>query len=48
VHEVEGYSVLQVLDLLGEGVRQSGKAPRAHAHRQTLALATEALVRLIA
>jgi hypothetical protein len=36
VEEVQGYRMLQVLDFLREGIRQSGKPPHAHPHGQVL------------
>ena len=38
VHEVECHGMFQVLNLLGKRVREPGKAPHTHPHREVLAL----------
>jgi hypothetical protein len=37
VHEINREGVLVILNLLGVGVREAGKAPHGHPHRQILA-----------
>ena len=37
-HEIQGYRVHVILDLLTEGVREPGKAAHVHPHRQVSAL----------
>ncbi|GAJ16122.1 unnamed protein product [marine sediment metagenome] len=33
IHEMQGYGVKEILNLLGKAICQSGKTPHVHSHR---------------